>query len=51
MEPDLPFFGIRNITAGEVSRRVHHTRTMLFASAVASLAIVGLGAFFVSLWF
>lgn len=49
MEPDTGFFGVRAIRAEEMAARTQFTRVMFFASAAASLSIVGLGALFVRL--
>ncbi len=50
IDPDLGHFGIRAISVRELSRQAAYTKSMLFGAAAASLAIVGAGAFFVSLW-
>lgn len=42
---------IRSLTNREMRQQVNFTKNMLFAAIAASLSIVGLSAFFVSLWF
>jgi hypothetical protein len=49
MEPDTGFFGVRNMRADEMATRIQFTKVMLFASAAASLSIVGLCALVVRL--
>ncbi|MBK8085757.1 MAG: hypothetical protein IPK28_19110 [Devosia sp.] len=43
-------FDVRAMTRREWMRQIDYTKNMLFASAAASLTIVGAGAFFLSLW-
>jgi hypothetical protein len=49
MEPETGFFGVRDMRADEIAARIQFTKVMLFASAAASLSIVGLCALFVRL--
>ena len=42
-------FEVRSMTRPELERLTHFTKNMLFASAAASLAIVGAAAFFVTM--
>ena len=51
IDSELGYFGVRAMTRGDWARRIEYTKNMLFASVAASLAIVGAGAFFLSLWF
>ena len=51
IDPDNDGFAVRQLTRHDWARRNHYTRHMLFASMAASMAIVGAGAFVVSLWF
>jgi hypothetical protein len=41
---------VRQMTYREIADHLAHTKTMLFGAIGVSLAIVGLGALFVSLW-
>jgi hypothetical protein len=50
MDSDLGYFGVRLMGAHEARRQVVFVKHMLFASISASLAIVGAGAFFISLF-
>lgn len=50
MDSDLGFCAVRSLGAREVRRQALFVKNMLFASASASLAIVGAGAFFISLF-
>ena len=50
IDPDFGYFGVRAIRVRELSRQASYTKNMLFGAAAASLAIVGAGAFFISLW-
>ena len=48
---DVARFGARGLGASEVKRQLSYTQNMLLATAAASFAILGAGAFFLSLWF
>ena len=50
MDSDLGYFGVRLMGANEARRQEIFVKHMLFASISASLAIVGAGAFFISLF-
>ena len=50
MDSDFGFYAVRSIGTHEVRRQAVFVKHMLFASATASLAIVGAGAFFISLF-
>jgi hypothetical protein len=43
-------FEVRQMTYREIADHLAHTKTMLIGAMAVSLAIVGLGALFVSLW-
>lgn len=43
-------FDVRAITRHEMARQLSFTKNMLLASAAASLAILGAGAYFLSFW-
>ena len=47
---DMARFDIRALSHTEERQQLAYARNMLFATAAASLAIVGAGAFFLSLW-
>lgn len=49
IDQELEHFDIRAMTRHELARHADHARNMLFAASAASLAIVGAGAFFLSL--
>lgn len=50
IEQEFGHFDVRQMTRREWDRRLDYTKNMLFAASAASLAIVGAGAFFLSLW-
>ncbi|WP_374622229.1 hypothetical protein [Devosia sp.] len=50
IDNDAGRFDVRAMTRREWIRQIDYTKNMLFASAAASLTIVGAGAFFLSLW-
>jgi hypothetical protein len=50
IDMDVARFDVRALSRGEERQRVSYTKNMLLATMAASLAIVGAGAFFLSLW-
>jgi len=49
IDTDVARFDVRALSRSEERQRLSYTKNMLIATAAASLAIVGLGAFFLSL--
>lgn len=50
MDSDSGFFGVRDIRIGEITAHQIYARNMMLAAFAASLSILGLGAWFVSLF-
>jgi hypothetical protein len=50
MIDEIEQFDVRAITRHEMARQLSFTKNMLLASAAASLAILGAGAYFLSFW-
>ena len=50
IENEIEQFDVRAITRHEMARQLSFTKNMLLASAAASLAILGAGAYFLSFW-
>ncbi len=50
IDMDVARFDVRAWSRSEERQNLHYARNMLIATAAASLAIVGAGAFFLSLW-
>lgn len=50
IDNEIEHFDVRAVTRHELARQLSYARNMLFASAAASLAILGAGAYFLSLW-
>jgi len=51
IDMDVARFDVRALSRSEERQHLNYARNMLLATAAASLAIVGFGAFFLSLWF
>jgi hypothetical protein len=51
IDMDVARFDVRALSRTEERRQLSYTKNMLLATAAASFAIVGAGAFFLSLWF
>jgi hypothetical protein len=49
IDTDVARFDVRALSRSEERQRLSYTKNMLIATAAASMAIVGLGAFFLSL--
>jgi hypothetical protein len=49
IEQEVEQFDVRAITKRELSWQVHFAKNMLVASAIASFAIIGAGAYVLSL--
>jgi hypothetical protein len=49
IDADVARFDVRALSRSEEQRNLSYTKNMLLATMAASLAIVGLGAFFLSL--
>lgn len=49
LDQEFEHFDVRAMTRNEVTRHNGYVRDMLFAASAASLAILGAGAFFLSL--
>ena len=49
LDQEFEHFDVRAITRRELDRNADYTKNMLFAATAASLAILGAGAFFLSL--
>ena len=49
IDTDVARFDVRALSRSEERQRLSYTKNMLIATAAASLAIVGLGTFFLSL--
>ena len=49
IDSEFEHFDVRAITPHELRRHAYYARNMLFAASAASLAILGAGAFFLSL--
>lgn len=49
IDQEFEHFDIRLMTRREIARHLDFTKNMLFAASAASLAILGAGAFFLSL--
>lgn len=49
LDQEFDHFDVRAITRHELARHAHYARNMLFAASIASLTILGAGAFFLSL--
>lgn len=50
IDMDVARFDVRALSRHEERQNLSYARNMLVATAAASLAIVGAGAFFLSLW-
>ncbi len=50
IDMEVARFDVRTLSRNEEARLVSYTKNMLLATTAASLAIVGAGAFFLSLW-
>jgi hypothetical protein len=50
MIDEIEHFDVRAITRHELAEQLSFTKNMLLASAAASLAILGAGAYFLSFW-
>jgi hypothetical protein len=50
IDMDVARFDVRALSRSEERQHLNYARNMLLATAAASMAIVGLGAFFLSLW-
>lgn len=50
IDNEFEHFGVRAITSREVHLHAHFAKNMLIAAAAASLAILGAGAFLLSLF-
>lgn len=50
IDMDVARFDVRALSRSEEQRQISYTKNMLLATAAASFAIVGAGAFFLSLW-
>jgi len=50
IDMDIARFDVRAVSRSEERQHLDYTKNMLIATAAASLAIVGFGAFFLSLW-
>lgn len=50
IDMDVARFDVRALSRNEERQHLNYTKNMLIATAAASMAIVGLGAFFLSLW-
>jgi hypothetical protein len=48
IDQELDQFDVRLMTARDIARHHDFTKNMLFAASVASLTILGAGAFFLS---
>ncbi len=48
MDHELEHFDVRTMTRRELDRHADFTKNMLFAASAVSLAILGAGAFFLS---
>jgi hypothetical protein len=51
IDMDVARFDVRTLSRSEEARQISYTKNMLLATVAASFAIVGAGAFFLSLWF
>ncbi|MGV3490076.1 MAG: hypothetical protein ACO1OG_02030 [Devosia sp.] len=49
IDREVEHFDVRAVTARELREHVHYAKNMLLAAAVASLSIVGAGAYLLSL--
>jgi hypothetical protein len=49
IDQEFEHFDVRAITRHELARQLSFARNMLLASAAASMAILGAGAYFISL--
>jgi hypothetical protein len=50
IDSEIEHFEVRAVTRQDLVRQLNYARNMLIASAAASLAILGAGAYFISLW-
>ncbi len=50
IDRDFEHFDVRAVTRQELAQQLSFTKNMLLASAAASMAILGAGAYFLSFW-